>query len=449
MSTASLRHLVRLYNPIRQATRKPPLPVFRHTGHILHSRPATVRARVSPSRTSFEKVRFTASDVPPLDFWTEHLQQPWFESDDESPYKVGAAACHSACRRYAALAIQDKPGWRQQALTTSPTISSSGAYSSRGGDDGGGKVSLHTLNYVVAMLIRSATAGHLATHIVHSGVMLGYPPSVLTMARLGLERDLLDRPQFLPTKEALHKLATLDPVPTFPSSSKSKSNKPGATKQPGRGSSSSSSDDDDYYYLPDALTAVGLIHARRKEPQGDKRAVRYFDQARAAAASTSTTTATPLAPPSGGPGIWQWRASAVLALVEVYLRRGQRDLARALLRESVPELDNAEACYQYAQLLLPPEDGGEGEGGGEDENEKVEKKNYAERVALLERAAVSGVEEAAREMSRVELRRLEEDDEKEKKKKKAGGKGLSEREKKDRRFMVEEWLVIAGDKGVV
>ncbi|KAI4868951.1 hypothetical protein F4820DRAFT_408361 [Hypoxylon rubiginosum] len=400
MMTTSLRHLVRLYTPIQQVTRNPPLPLFRHAGHILHSRPATVRARVPPGRNSFEKVRFTIADVPPLSFWAEYIKHPMIQPDE-----VSAAECLEACRRYAALAIENSPGWRQRALTTTaPTITTSNGNSGGASSQDDGKVSLRTLNYVFAFLIQSGTAGHLATHIMHSGVMLGHAPSVLTAARLALERDLLDRPHFAPAKEALERLAASASSSSPSSSSRS------STKRLDRGNSSGDGDGD--YYLADALTAMGLIHARQNTPAGDERALRFFDRASHAAAAAAA---------------WQWRASAVLAQTKIHLRRGRRDRARELLRETAPMLDNAEAYYQYAQLL---------EGEIDD----------PERVALLERAAVGGAEGAAREMSRVELLRLEEEDGE----KKAGGKGgLSEREKRDRRFLADEWLVIAGDKASI
>ncbi|KAI1781428.1 hypothetical protein F4818DRAFT_37781 [Hypoxylon cercidicola] len=375
MPTTSLRNLVRLYTPIRQVTR-PPLPLFRHAGPILR-RPATTKVRVPPSRNSFEKVRFVAADIPRLSFWTANARPPTVPSEDA----VGAAECLEACRQYVALAVEDRPGWRQRALATKSGVSPDG------------KIPLYTLHYAAVVLMQQAAAGHLATHILHTGVLLGYAPSVLTMARLGLERDLLDRAHFAPAKEALEKLAS-----AFSSSSSSAGTDRGGVAE-------------HHVYLADALTAMGLACARSSNTAAAQdRALRFFGSAGRVASSYADA------------GAWQWRASAALEQAAIYLRRGDRERARAALRGAAYELDSPEACFRYAQLL--------GEEGDDPE----------ERVALLRRAAVSGVEEAARELSRVELRRLEDDDK---------GRGLSEGEKRYRRFLADEWSAIAGDKALI
>lgn len=361
MSVPYIRHLVRLplYQPWQGAIR--PTKLIRPAGRIPHLRPLTstsfrlAKARVLPHRNTFAQVRFTLADVPQLSFWTKHARPPLIPDGEASP-----AEFLEACQRYASLAIEDAPGWRQRALTPSPT----------GGNRDEGTIPLSTLHYASSILMRfPAAGGHLATHILHTGVTLNYAPSVLTMARLGLKAGRLDDPQFALAKEALERLA--------------------------------SSPKSDAYYRPDALTLMGLLHARHGTSAGDERALRFFSDAEKAARVPNAA--------------WQWRPDAVLEQGRTYLRRKQPDRAREVLSSAVKEVDNADVCFEYA-MLLPADD--------------------PERMPMLERAAVSGVEGAAREMGHIESQRAAEE-------------GLSSAERREREFIADEWLGIAGDKALI
>ncbi|KAI1413619.1 hypothetical protein F5Y13DRAFT_160741 [Hypoxylon sp. FL1857] len=362
MSATYLRHFTRASLCLtRQAAIRPTNKLIHNAGTLPHLRHLTTTpfraaiARVLPSRNSFAQVRFTKADIPPLSFWTFHVRPPVVPDGEASP-----AACFEACHRYAELAIEDAPGWRQRALSAAPTAA---------GDDG--TIPLSTLHYAALLAMRSpATGGHLATHILHTGVMLNYAPSVLTMARLGFKADKLDKPQFAPAKDALGKLA-------------------------------SSANDRDAYYRADALTLMGLVHARQGTYAGDDRALRFFNDAAQAARAPDAA--------------WQWRVSAVLEQSRIYVRRKQIDLAREVLRTASHELDNAEACFEYA-MLLPSDD--------------------PERTPMIERAAISGVEGAAREMGQIELQR-------------AAERGLSSTERRQRRLIAEEWMGVAADVAII
>ncbi|OTA85093.1 hypothetical protein M434DRAFT_400255 [Hypoxylon sp. CO27-5] len=365
MSAPYVRHFMRLSSSLhlyRQAAIRPTKIIY-HAGRIPHLRPLTstpfrpAKVRVPLHRNTFAQVRFTLADVPPLSFWTSNARPPLIPAGEVSPDEFLAA-----CRRYASLAIEDAPGWRQRDLSTT---------ASRGNLGNDGTIPFSTLHYASILLMRSpAAGGHLATHILHTGVTLNYAPSVLTMARLGLKAGKLDGLQFSPAKEALERLA--------------------------------SARNRDPHYRPDALTLMGLLHARQGTSAGDERALRFFGGASEAAARE--------------PGAaWQWRPSAVLEQSRTYIRRKQADRAREVLRVAARELDNADVCFEYA-MLLPVDD--------------------PERMPMLERAAVSGVEGAAREMGRIEALRAKEE-------------GLSSAERREREVLADEWLGIAGDKALL
>lgn len=333
--------------------------------------------------------------------------------------EVSAAECHDACRRYVALALEHKPGWRQRALvTTSNSISSDDrAAMIKEGD----KIPLFSLHYAAVILLGGAGVA-IGTHAMHSGVLLGYPPAILCMTRMALKRGQLQHPQFEPTKEALQRLVASSSSSSTPSTSaKSSAKKPGH-----RGSTSASKqtitdDGSPDLYIPDTLTAMGLAHAKHGTTSGDDRALRFFGLASLAA--------------SAGTAPWEWRASAALGQAAIHEKRGERERARLILGAAVRERDTPDLCYAYARLL--------------DEGDP-------ERWRMMVRAAVNGVLEAAREVGRDEWRRLQEIEEAEAAaaaaKEEGGGevRGLSERQKYEARFLADEWLAIAaaGDKGV-
>ncbi|KAI2613286.1 hypothetical protein GGR54DRAFT_616052 [Hypoxylon sp. NC1633] len=387
MPTTSLRHFTRLLTPFRWATarnittygsRTHPKPKTANTSRIIpNSGPTGSKARLTPD---FGQVRFTAQDVPPLTYWITAVGPPYVLNGE-----VTAAECHEVCQRYAALALEDAPGWRQRHIalpfSSSSARTGAGAGTGRAKPDDRNKIPLPTLHYVAVMLMHSRT-GHIATHMLHTGVALLYPPSVLTLARTGLRRDLLDRPQFRSTREALQKLSSSSQPP------------PGI---------------DVAYYRADILTVAGLAQTRLHTREADDRALKYF-----AAAATAASGPEPSA------SAWQWRVTAVLTQSQIHLQRGERERALAILRQAARELDNEQLCYRYA-MQLPADD--------------------PERGTMLQRAAVSGVAEAARELGRVEEERLKDEE-------KGDGRGAI-MSVKERRCLADEWLAIAGDKAVI
>ncbi|KAF3060010.1 hypothetical protein GL218_04377 [Daldinia childiae] len=157
-------------------------------------------------------------------------------------------------------------------------------------------------------------------------------------------------------------------------------------------------------YRPDTLTLAALVQSGTNTRAGADRAIQLLEDACKAYSAAG--------------GTWHWRARGVLALSRLLLERKQTARARAVLSAAVDELDDPEICFRYA-MLLPRSD--------------------AERRVLIQRAAVSGVDEAAREMARETREGLEEEEE----------KGLSAWERKARGVMADEWAGIAGDKAIL
>lgn len=316
----------------------------------MSSRPSS-GTKVSANRNGFAHVSFEATDVPPSPYWLKHMRPLLVPDNIISPVD-----CFEACTRYVSLAIKDSSGWRQRDLTTGENARE-------------GKISMFTLQWTAIPLLffSQGKAPYIGTHILHTGVLLGYAPSILTLARMGLEKKLLNSsPNFAPTKEALEKLAASSTGPY--------------TK-----------------YRPDALTLLGSLYAELGTPAGEDRALRCFSEAEKAASAPETKAE------------WEWRTMAISEQCKIYVRRKQTDRAHEVLRANVYELDNPKLCYQYAMLLDP---------------------NDPKRMAMLEKAAISGNSAAAREMARMERIR-------------AATEGLTDWERRASGVLGDEWFAIA------
>ncbi|RYP67485.1 hypothetical protein DL771_007216 [Monosporascus sp. 5C6A] len=179
---------------------------------------SSVKVTVGPRRDSFANARFTTVDVPPFEFWAAQARPPLV--DDLSPEECAATA-----RKYAALALEDPPNWRET-LTTKHDIS------------------LYTLHHLANMIIMGppSPAWNLGTHILYTCVQLSYRPSILTMVRLALRSNNLGGRQFSAAEEAFARLLARR---------------------------------DD----PDACTLQGLIYAKQDSRAADDRASEWFRRA--------------------------------------------------------------------------------------------------------------------------------------------------------------------------
>ncbi len=151
---------------------------------------------------------------------------------------------------------------------------------------------------------------------------------------------------------------------------------------------------------PDACTLKGLIYSKQNTPEAVNKALEWFR----------------LAVRIGGkePQAWEWQPSCMMGLAKIYLKQNKTEEAEETLRFAATRLDISEACWLYAATLSQDD---------------------VNRSSLLTKAAVSGSQEAARELAQDELRKLE-------------GGGLSKRERAETQALADEWLGIAGDKAL-
>ncbi|KAH9903681.1 hypothetical protein F4778DRAFT_94666 [Xylariomycetidae sp. FL2044] len=393
---------------------------------------ASIRVKKPPTRHSFLKARFTLSDVPPLSFWLSQARAPLIHAED-APV-LTPEACFITAQTYADMALQDRMGWRQRLLTmtedtstdTSPNITRH-----HGKVDVQSNIMLFRLHYVASMIILGppGPAYHLGTHIVLTLVLLGYEPSVLSLAYLALRRNKLKQPNFAPAVEALEKIASRHLGP-------SKEGKGAGSKASRDGVATLSGQEN-----LDACTLMGMIYASANDPANDARASEWFRLAHALGTTTTTVTTSPPSP-TDGKGVeavaaaaaattttrgtielrkdidvescWQWRAKNALGWGMVLRRQGHEQAARRILEFGAKKLDNAEACFHYAKLLGEVQD------------------DHPDYLEYMQKAAVSGIQEACAELGKLALRRAAE-----------GGGGMSEKERKENEIVAAEWLALA------
>ncbi|KAI0535643.1 hypothetical protein GGR58DRAFT_478602 [Xylaria digitata] len=362
-------------------------------------------AKKLATRDAFAKVRFTRDDVSPRGFWDTKARAPLVTD-------LSADECLHAAQAYADAALKDDSGWRERLIIVndnSPARSSD--------NKGKGKtLSAYTLHYVAVMIVMSppGPASHLATHILYTLVGLGYTPSILTMVRLALNRRMLGRPQFEPAFEGLERLL----------------------RRIGDGSGSKPTGKDSKIELAaDACTLRALLYAAENTREGDNNALRWFRRAYEidAAASESGIQPAPTARQtrleekrkedvnSGSEEIegarfdphWQWKASFALGVAAIRMKRGEMDKARDMYELASSELDNATVYSGLATVL-----------------EKMGETDTDRYIESLERAAVSGDQDAAQRMGMREWDRAAEG-------------GLNKWEKRKRQLIAEEWMSIA------
>ncbi|KAH8194145.1 hypothetical protein TruAng_011692 [Truncatella angustata] len=155
---------------------------------------------------------------------------------------------------------------------------------------------------------------------------------------------------------------------------------------------------------PNACAMQGIILASKLTPETDKQALQWF------------RTAASL----GGeePGAWDWQASCAMEMGKVYLRMNNTNKANEIWKYCAERLDVAEGAWLYSTLL----------------DHSDPKKYY-----WVCRAAVSGIQDAAREMARLEGSRTEIEG--------VGGAGAWDA--KSAGVLQREWEAIAGDRALV
>ncbi|KAI1757426.1 hypothetical protein F4782DRAFT_478550 [Xylaria castorea] len=372
--------------------------------HCLYSTASGRRvARAVADPNTFARARFARADIPPWEFWDAQARAPLVTD-------LSADECLQTAHAYADAALKNAPGWRERLITT--------ADQSPHGKDEDETLSAYTLHYVAVMIVmnRLVDALHLATHILHTLTGLDYVPSILTLVRIGLTRQMLDQPQFEPAVQGLER----------------------TLRRIGDGSDkdTTSSGGNKIDLAADACTLRALIYAAENTREGDTNALRWFRRAYKIGGTAAPTTSQAASQPYskgqqkgevGGASKdsdeiegahfdphWQWKASFALGVAAICMKRGEPEKAAAMYALAASELDNATGYLEMANVL-----------------EKTGKADTDQYVEALEKAAVSRDREAARKLGTREWDR-------------AAEKGLGKWEKRKRQVIAEEWMGVAG-----
>ncbi|KAJ3567035.1 hypothetical protein NPX13_g6914 [Xylaria arbuscula] len=419
--TQCTRRLSGLPQSLKPSTRficpraAPQLLLPKHKPLLLARRQYSTRrsGRTLTTRDSFAKVRFKREDIPSLQFWMKAKEIPGAD--------LSANEIQRVARAYVGLALKNAPGWRERFIT----VDDDSPAEFVAGPDGGQRrtISAHTLHYVALMLVMtrnsfsSGSAGHLAMHILHTLSGLGYVPSTLTMVRMALVRDLLGEPQFEPAMEEFERIL----------------------ERIGDGSSDTTYNGSEDDYAADACTLCAIIYERENTREADVKALRWFRRAyelghqattsttgQALSSSSSSSSEGKEVPASTGKKTesknstipfdprWQWKVSFALGVGRIRMRRGDLDKARDMFAMASSELDNADGYLAMADVL-----------------EKMGQADTDDYIEALEKAAISGKNEAARKLGIREWDRAAEE-------------GLSKWEKRKRQVVAEEWMAVAG-----
>ncbi|KAI5928423.1 hypothetical protein F4810DRAFT_643546 [Camillea tinctor] len=334
-----------------------PLPSLRHK--------STTRGKAVPNRETYFRVNFKRGELPPLSFFEAQLRQPLFDPS------FTAESCHAALARYTDLATDPSSplNWRDKFPATDSEAPSS-------------YPSLATLHTAATALILGPPGPwwRLALHVLHTGVLRGYAPSVLTVVRFAVRARGLGRPEYEVAEAALGELAG------------------------GRGEPQG--------LRADVCTLMGLVSAARGDGAGALVWFRRAVESDAAQQGKSRPDGPPDANDDDDPFRWQWRTSCLVGAAHVRMQRQEPGKAAPLLQYAADTLGNAKACYMLSVAL-----------GAE----------HPRSAFYLERAAVSGLGEACREMARREVQQGREE-----------ARGAWER----RRALVhaDEWLELAKEK---
>ncbi|KAI1484998.1 hypothetical protein F5X96DRAFT_683174 [Biscogniauxia mediterranea] len=341
-------------------------------------------ALIPPSRDTFARARFKRSDLPPVSFFASQLRPPI--TSTTTPTLPSARSCHRALEQYLALALSPSAPltWRDKLPFSSSSSSSSSS--------GPSLATLHT-GATALILGPEGPAWRVALHVLHTGALRGYAPSVLTLVRFGLRARGLGQPQFEVAEAALRRLV--------------------------EGRKSPQLEDEVRPYLPDAYTLMGLVCAARDTRRDDDEALLWFRRAVESDAAAEKGSSSEEEEKEGEDHIsndrWQWKESCLLGAATIRMKRGEHARAEPLLRYAADVLDSAKACSALATLP-----------GHADARSRF----------YLGKAAVNGMPDACREMGRRETER-------------ASQEGLSEWERKRSLAFADEWMAMVGDKGLI
>ncbi|KAI1826203.1 hypothetical protein F4861DRAFT_118709 [Xylaria intraflava] len=361
-------------------------------------------ARDSPSKT-----RLTSGDIPPFEFWRTWVRPPLIK--DLSPEE-----CHEALQAYVDAAQEDTKGWERRLIAIDDAAAMQNAAGKGKSKSKRPVVSAYTLYYAAVLIITrsSGPSWNLAKHIQSTLTGLDYVPSLFMYMQTALRGRLLGKPQFEPLYQKFKRVLN----------------------RIGDGSDGkSASEGGRVEYAADACTLRALISASENTREGDNNALRWFRRAYEidAASQPKVTSSAPDEssnqkarddyqedPSNDVPTLedyfnprWQWKASFALGVGAIHLKRGNIEQARAMFAMAAYDVDIPMGYYKLAEVL-----------------EKAGEADTGEYAKSLEKAAISGNQDAARKMASWEWNKVATTE-------------LSKWEKMKSQVLAEEWMAIA------
>lgn len=180
---------------------------------------------------------------------------------------------------------------------------------------------------------------------------------------------------------------------------------------------------------PDALTLQGMILAKQGTQSHDRLALDSFRKAEKAWGAKAQSSAPPRASGSHNFSVektadpdyvslpepreprWEWEVTWALEQAKILQKQKHTEEARDLYRVAALELDNPQGFWNLSCLMDGPRDS-------------------PERRTYLLKAAISGVQEACRELGVLEKMAAERE-------------GLTDKDRADREMMSKEWFRLA------
>lgn len=180
---------------------------------------------------------------------------------------------------------------------------------------------------------------------------------------------------------------------------------------------------------PDALTLQGMILAKQGNQSHERLALDSFRKAEKAWEAKAQSSATPRASSSQSFSVekaadpdyvslpepreprWEWEVTWALGQAKILQKQKRTEEARDLYHVAALELDNPQGFWNLSCLMDGPRDS-------------------PERRTYLLKAAISGVQEACRELGVLEKMAAERE-------------GLAEKDKANREMMSQEWFRLA------
>ncbi|KAG8156677.1 hypothetical protein KVR01_013468 [Diaporthe batatas] len=317
---------------------------------------------------------FSPADVPPIKDWTASIEG--LGAKHMTPLQ-----CMEAAQRYVSAATQRESSWRPRLEKDFD-------------------LPVFLLHWVAILLIADTSASRwkLGTHMLRSASELGYNPSTLTLTRI-----LTSMPPAMQKKAAASKMF-IDANSRFQKLLQNDTD-------------------------PNALTLQGRTFAKKGTQAHDRQALDSFRraekawEAKAKSSAPSQASERPsfdikkgsdpdyVSLPEPREPRWEWEVTWALEQARILEKQKRTDEARDMYRVAALELDNPQGFWNLSRLMEGPRDS-------------------PERRTYLLKAAITGEQEACREMGVLEKMAAERQD-------------LADRDRADRELLSREWFRLA------